>query len=268
MPMCVLPPAMMMMHAAAQPDAVGSSSDYFPWLAQVDDDALPWDLLVKDSDPLDLSFDFISSVLSRSITPPMESLPPSPLSSSPSSSYGSADDSRADSPTFLSMIMEDLLDSAEELSSVASTPLSRSSPNSPFSESLSPSHASPTQRLGRRKSTDSASAGKRQPTSPKVKKTAAKSDLVKQSKRTKAMALASKRDSHNISERNRRQELKLSFTALQGLVPNLITANRAHTGTVLKETIAYIAALEQEEKNLLAAKQALRHEHQRFAIVA
>jgi len=77
------------------------------------------------------------------------------------------------------------------------------------------------------------------------------------SKRSKAVALASKRDSHNISERNRRQELKLSFNVLQNIVPNLISAARAHTGTVLKETIAYIVALQQQEEQLIAAKNTL-----------
>jgi len=73
----------------------------------------------------------------------------------------------------------------------------------------------------------------------------------------KAVALANKRDSHNVSERNRRHELKLSFTLLQNIVPNLISASRAHTGTVLKETIAYIDALQQQEQQLMAAKAAL-----------
>jgi hypothetical protein len=213
-----------------------------------------------------ISFDMITSVLSRCGTPPPESLPSSPLQSSQTSPTESCCPSPIPFPAFM---FEYECETSTGAASLASTPYS-SSPASPCSPSdaFSPSSSSSSsfnsssklqgRRLSKQSNDSNDSSSSSSSKAMKVKKIAkAEMAAAKPNKRSKAVALASKRDSHNISERNRRQELKLSFNLLQNLVPNLVSANRAHTGTVLKETIAYIVALQQEEEELLAAKNAL-----------
>ena len=59
-----------------------------------------------------------------------------------------------------------------------------------------------------------------------------------------------KRDSHNISERHRRAELKTSLDDLRALVPGVQDDQRVHTATILEATIAFIRDLEDEDRTL------------------
>jgi hypothetical protein len=78
-----------------------------------------------------------------------------------------------------------------------------------------------------------------------------------------------KRDSHNVSERQRRAELKKSFEALRKQVPEIADIPKAHTGQILRETISYVNALRQEEQAAAAAKAALLQENARLrALIA
>jgi hypothetical protein len=214
-----------------------------------------------------MSFDLISTVLSRCATPPLESLPSSPLVSAVSS----PNQSRSPSPTLTSVYMDidEIFDSSSASSAFASalsTPCG-SCPASPFSGASSvPFPSSPLvapTAMRRGKPAAILKQQRRTSADPKVKKV--KSDH-KPSKGSKVVALSIKRDSHNISERNRRNELKTSLTFLQHLVPKLARATRSHTGTILRETIAFIAVLQQQEQQLLAAKSALIAERRTFAM--
>lgn len=69
--------------------------------------------------------------------------------------------------------------------------------------------------------------------------------------------IVAKRDSHNVSERQRRLDLKTSFEALRRNIPALIDSPRVHTGLILKCAIEYIQQLECEEQKLSEAKAAL-----------
>jgi hypothetical protein len=97
-----------------------------------------------------------------------------------------------------------------------------------------------------------------------------------------------KRESHNVSERQRRQvrpapapgglparatqhcglhacqALKDSFDSLRVLVPSIADDFRAHTGQILEETISYIRELQQTEVTLQEEKEALREENERL----
>lgn len=79
------------------------------------------------------------------------------------------------------------------------------------------------------------------------------SPYTKTTKRKRASQL-SKRDSHNVSERMRRHDLKLSFDMLRDAVPGLIDARRAHTGAILKAAIDHIRVLEEEDRQLASEK--------------
>lgn len=70
------------------------------------------------------------------------------------------------------------------------------------------------------------------------------------SRRRSSSFMAVKRDSHNVSERFRRAELKTSLDELRALVPSVKDDSRVHTSTILQETIAYIRSLEQEDLEL------------------
>eukprot|EP00051_Salpingoeca_urceolata_P026133 m.476197 g.476197 ORF g.476197 m.476197 type:complete len:460 (+) comp20466_c0_seq1:304-1683(+) len=82
--------------------------------------------------------------------------------------------------------------------------------------------------------------------------------------RNKRAAALSKRDSHNVSERMRRQDLKTGFDLLRETVPTVAAAPRAHTGAILKAAIDHILELQREERELLQAKAALIAENKRL----
>jgi hypothetical protein len=223
----------------------GSLDSLADWLMHGSlDEAMPLEGMKIDAD--ELSFDHISVVLSRSVTPPPESLTASPYNSAASS----PSESRCGTPICSALFMDELLDSQSTGSFACSSGSSSAFSSAPASP------AAPIAKLASRRKSEEARI-------QKIKKIA-KSEIAKPSKRSKAVALATKRDSHNISERNRRQELKLSFNLLQSLVPALVSSGRAHTGTILKETIAYVVALRDQERQLLESKSALLAEQSRL----
>lgn len=84
-----------------------------------------------------------------------------------------------------------------------------------------------------------------------------------------AAAATNKRDSHNVSERHRRAELKKSFEMLRKQVPEIADTPKAHTGQILRVTISYVNALRREEQQHMAAKAALAQENARLrALIA
>lgn len=78
------------------------------------------------------------------------------------------------------------------------------------------------------------------------------------SKRSKPEAVKAKRESHNTSERQRRQALKSSFEDLRVLVPAVAAEPRIHTGQILRAAIDYLEELRHEEAALVAAKAKLK----------
>ena len=63
----------------------------------------------------------------------------------------------------------------------------------------------------------------------------------------------SKRKSHNVLERKRRNDLKMSYQALRVEVPAVATNERAPPGHILIESWKYIEQLKKEEQELVAA---------------
>lgn len=61
-----------------------------------------------------------------------------------------------------------------------------------------------------------------------------------------------KRHTHNILERKRREDLKISYQELRLQVPELVNAERAPTGQILIKAAEHIAQLKAEEEQLLA----------------
>lgn len=78
-------------------------------------------------------------------------------------------------------------------------------------------------------------------------------------------AITQKRDQHNVSERMRRQGLKLSFEELRCAVPSLESQPTAHTGQILEGAVALIRQLQQQEAELIRAKAELIRSRQAFA---
>jgi hypothetical protein len=72
--------------------------------------------------------------------------------------------------------------------------------------------------------------------------------------RSAADELCFKRSSHNVSERQRRKDLKSSFQALRACIPSIADDSRVHTGHILKQAIELIQQLKAEEARLLTAK--------------
>lgn len=90
-------------------------------------------------------------------------------------------------------------------------------------------------------------------------------DLSLDSKRRKLSSdVKDKRASHNVSERQRRQEMKKCFDRLRVCIPALEDNPRVHTGEVLKCAYDTIVALRDEEESMLAAIAHLRAENQRL----
>jgi len=67
-----------------------------------------------------------------------------------------------------------------------------------------------------------------------------------------------KRHTHNVLERKRREDLKVSYQELRLQVPELISADRAPTGQILIKAADYIAKLKAEEEAMLAQLTLLR----------
>ncbi|EHB05990.1 Myc proto-oncogene protein [Heterocephalus glaber] len=67
-----------------------------------------------------------------------------------------------------------------------------------------------------------------------------------------------KRRTHNVLERQRRNELKRSFFALRDQIPELENNEKAPKVVILKKATAYILSLQAEEQSLLSQKDLLR----------
>jgi Myc proto-oncogene protein len=67
-----------------------------------------------------------------------------------------------------------------------------------------------------------------------------------------------KRHTHNVLERKRREDLKISYQNLRLQVPELASAERAPTGQILIKASEYIMKLKAEEQELLASIAAAR----------
>lgn len=67
-----------------------------------------------------------------------------------------------------------------------------------------------------------------------------------------------KRRTHNVLERQRRNELKRSFFALRDQIPELENNEKAPKVVILKKATAYILAVQAEEQKLLSEKDFLR----------
>ncbi|XP_043922965.1 myc proto-oncogene protein [Protopterus annectens] len=72
-----------------------------------------------------------------------------------------------------------------------------------------------------------------------------------------------KRRTHNVLERQRRNELKLSFFALRDQIPDLANNEKAAKVVILKKATEYVIAVQKDEQRLHAEKEQLkrRKEH-------
>ncbi|KAL7876320.1 hypothetical protein AOLI_G00112830 [Acnodon oligacanthus] len=67
-----------------------------------------------------------------------------------------------------------------------------------------------------------------------------------------------KRRTHNVLERQRRNELKLSFFALRDEIPDVANNERAAKVVILKKATEFISSVQAEERRLLTVKEQLR----------
>jgi len=67
-----------------------------------------------------------------------------------------------------------------------------------------------------------------------------------------------KRHTHNVLERKRREDLKISYQELRLQVPELVNAERAPTGQILIKAAEYIAKLKAEEEEMVAQLAVMR----------
>lgn len=74
----------------------------------------------------------------------------------------------------------------------------------------------------------------------------------------------SKRHTHNVLERKRRNELKSSYQELREEIPDLYDNDKTPTGVILNRACEYIAALQEEEAMLLQNLMVARMEHARL----
>ncbi|XP_039767612.1 myc proto-oncogene protein [Ornithorhynchus anatinus] len=73
-----------------------------------------------------------------------------------------------------------------------------------------------------------------------------------------------KRRTHNVLERQRRNELKLSFFALRDQIPELVNNEKAPKVVILKKATAYIQSVQAEEHKLIAEKEQLRRRREQL----
>lgn len=67
-----------------------------------------------------------------------------------------------------------------------------------------------------------------------------------------------KRRTHNVLERQRRNELKMSFLALRDEIPALANNDKAAKVLILKKATEFIAKIREDERRLLRMKDELR----------
>ncbi|XP_026534922.1 myc proto-oncogene protein [Notechis scutatus] len=73
-----------------------------------------------------------------------------------------------------------------------------------------------------------------------------------------------KRRTHNVLERQRRNELKLSFFALRDQIPEVANNEKAPKVVILKKATEYVLSIQSEEHRLLAEKEHLRKRHEQL----
>jgi hypothetical protein len=74
----------------------------------------------------------------------------------------------------------------------------------------------------------------------------------------------SKRHTHNVLERKRRNELKSSYQELREEIPDLYSNDKTPTGVILNRACEYIAALQEEEAMLLQGLELAKQENARL----
>ncbi|NWH33168.1 MYC protein, partial [Chloropsis hardwickii] len=73
-----------------------------------------------------------------------------------------------------------------------------------------------------------------------------------------------KRRTHNVLERQRRNELKLSFFALRDEIPEVANNEKAPKVVILKKATEYILSIQSEEHRLIAEKEQLRRRREQL----
>nr|XP_060631852.1 myc proto-oncogene protein [Anolis sagrei ordinatus] len=73
-----------------------------------------------------------------------------------------------------------------------------------------------------------------------------------------------KRRTHNVLERQRRNELKLSFFALRDQIPEVANNEKAPKVVILKKATEYVLSIQEDEHKLLAEKEQLRRRQEQL----
>ncbi|NXL14828.1 MYC protein, partial [Setophaga kirtlandii] len=73
-----------------------------------------------------------------------------------------------------------------------------------------------------------------------------------------------KRRTHNVLERQRRNELKLSFFALRDEIPEVANNEKAPKVVILKKATEYVLSIQSEEHRLIAEKEQLRRRREQL----
>ncbi|KAF7237846.1 Myc proto-oncogene protein [Varanus komodoensis] len=73
-----------------------------------------------------------------------------------------------------------------------------------------------------------------------------------------------KRRTHNVLERQRRNELKLSFFALRDQIPEVANNEKAPKVVILKKATEYVLSIQSDEHRLLAEKEQLRRRQEQL----
>ncbi|XP_023777273.1 myc proto-oncogene protein [Cyanistes caeruleus] len=73
-----------------------------------------------------------------------------------------------------------------------------------------------------------------------------------------------KRRTHNVLERQRRNELKLSFFALRDEIPEVANNEKAPKVVILKKATEYVLSIQSDEHRLIAEKEQLRRRREQL----
>ncbi|XP_009072317.1 PREDICTED: myc proto-oncogene protein, partial [Acanthisitta chloris] len=73
-----------------------------------------------------------------------------------------------------------------------------------------------------------------------------------------------KRRTHNVLERQRRNELKLSFFALRDQIPEVANNGKAPKVVILKKATEYVLSIQSDEHRLIAEKEQLRRRREQL----
>lgn len=73
-----------------------------------------------------------------------------------------------------------------------------------------------------------------------------------------------KRRTHNVLERQRRNELKLSFFALRDQIPEVANNEKAPKVVILKKATEYVLSIQSDEHRLIAEKEQLRRRREQL----